>query len=72
MLTVGQKNLQYQVPSVFQKKEADLVLADKDETLNSQGLILVPDSLIIQVPPMGLFYPMLLVPDVYPPPPRSW
>lgn len=21
---------------------------------------------------MGLFYPMLLVPDVYPPPPRSW
>ncbi|XP_057959859.1 actin-related protein 9 [Malania oleifera] len=24
------------------------------------------------VPPMGLFYPLLLVPDVYPPPPRSW
>ncbi|KAG5554433.1 hypothetical protein RHGRI_012083 [Rhododendron griersonianum] len=26
----------------------------------------------LNVPPMGLFYPMLLVPDVYPPPPRSW
>lgn len=21
---------------------------------------------------MGLFYPMLLVPDVYPPPPQTW
>lgn len=21
---------------------------------------------------MGLFYPKLLVPDVYPPPPRTW
>ncbi|XP_059274854.1 actin-related protein 9 isoform X2 [Lycium ferocissimum] len=29
-------------------------------------------NLLIQVPPMGLFYPTLLVPDVYPPPPRSW
>ncbi|GFP95906.1 actin-related protein 9 [Phtheirospermum japonicum] len=26
----------------------------------------------LNVPPMGLFYPMLLVPDVYPPPPRTW
>ncbi|KAL2463667.1 Actin-related protein 9 [Forsythia ovata] len=26
----------------------------------------------LNVPPMGLFYPMILVPDVYPPPPRSW
>lgn len=26
----------------------------------------------LNVPPMGLFYPMLLVPDVYPSPPRSW
>ncbi|XP_073140097.1 actin-related protein 9 [Henckelia pumila] len=26
----------------------------------------------LNVPPMGLFYPMLLAPDVYPPPPRSW
>ncbi|XP_031275648.1 actin-related protein 9 [Pistacia vera] len=26
----------------------------------------------LNVPPMGLFYPKLLVPDVYPPPPRSW
>lgn len=26
----------------------------------------------LNVPPMGLFYPILLVPDVYPPPPRSW
>nr|DAD39931.1 TPA_asm: hypothetical protein HUJ06_014254 [Nelumbo nucifera] len=23
-------------------------------------------------PPMGLFYPLLLVQDEYPPPPRSW
>ncbi|GKV18994.1 hypothetical protein SLEP1_g29295 [Rubroshorea leprosula] len=26
----------------------------------------------LNVPPMGLFHPALLVPDVYPPPPRSW
>ncbi|CAN4120481.1 unnamed protein product [Withania somnifera] len=26
----------------------------------------------LNVPPMGLFYPTLLVPDVYPLPPRSW
>ncbi|XP_059650895.1 actin-related protein 9 [Cornus florida] len=26
----------------------------------------------LNVPPMGLFYPMLLIPDVYPSPPRSW
>lgn len=26
----------------------------------------------LNVPPMGLFYPMLLVPEVYPPPPRTW
>ncbi|KAJ6903629.1 Actin-like protein arp9 (SWI/SNF complex component arp9) [Populus alba x Populus x berolinensis] len=26
----------------------------------------------LNVPPMGLFYPTLLVPDIYPPPPRSW
>ncbi|KDP40299.1 hypothetical protein JCGZ_02297 [Jatropha curcas] len=26
----------------------------------------------LNVPPMGLFFPKLLVPDVYPPPPRSW
>ncbi|KAI3504164.1 hypothetical protein L1887_32709 [Cichorium endivia] len=26
----------------------------------------------LNVAPMGLFYPTLLVPDVYPPPPRSW
>ncbi|BAT94714.1 hypothetical protein LR48_Vigan09g112000 [Vigna angularis] len=26
----------------------------------------------LNVPPMGLFYPKLLVPDVYPPPPRTW
>ncbi|KAK7268738.1 hypothetical protein RIF29_21446 [Crotalaria pallida] len=26
----------------------------------------------LNVPPMGLFYPALLVPDVYPPPPRTW
>ncbi|XP_022975057.1 actin-related protein 9 [Cucurbita maxima] len=26
----------------------------------------------LNVPPMGLFFPMLLVPDVYPPPPRAW
>ncbi|CAI9118234.1 OLC1v1019773C1 [Oldenlandia corymbosa var. corymbosa] len=26
----------------------------------------------LNVPPMGLFYPMLLVPDVYPSPPRTW
>ncbi|KAK9160786.1 hypothetical protein Syun_007127 [Stephania yunnanensis] len=26
----------------------------------------------ITVPPMGLFYPPLLVPDEYPPPPRAW
>lgn len=26
----------------------------------------------LSVPPMGLFYPTLLVPDIYPPPPRSW
>ncbi|KAJ7979905.1 actin-related protein 9 [Quillaja saponaria] len=26
----------------------------------------------LNVPPMGLFFPMLLVPDVYPPPPRTW
>ena len=28
--------------------------------------------IIAQVPPMGLFYPTLLTPDVYPPPPRTW
>lgn len=26
----------------------------------------------LNVPPMGLFYPKLLVPEVYPPPPRTW
>ncbi|MFS7926044.1 putative Actin family, ATPase, nucleotide binding domain-containing protein [Helianthus anomalus] len=26
----------------------------------------------LNVAPMGLFYPTILVPDVYPPPPRSW
>lgn len=26
----------------------------------------------LSVPPMGVFYPQLLVPDEYPPPPRSW
>ncbi|CAK7327227.1 unnamed protein product [Dovyalis caffra] len=26
----------------------------------------------LNVPPMGLFYPTLLVPDIYPPPPCSW
>ncbi|KAM7279388.1 hypothetical protein ACFE04_006522 [Oxalis oulophora] len=26
----------------------------------------------LNVPPMGLFYPTLLVPEVYPPPPRQW
>ncbi|KAE8717649.1 hypothetical protein F3Y22_tig00110044pilonHSYRG00340 [Hibiscus syriacus] len=26
----------------------------------------------LSVPPMGLFYPTLLIPDLYPPPPRSW
>ncbi|XP_061990212.1 actin-related protein 9 [Rosa rugosa] len=26
----------------------------------------------LNVPPMGLFHPMLLVPDAYPPPPRVW
>ncbi|XP_019428861.1 PREDICTED: actin-related protein 9 isoform X1 [Lupinus angustifolius] len=26
----------------------------------------------LNVPPMGLFYPTLFVPDVYPPPPRTW
>ncbi|XP_010274818.1 PREDICTED: actin-related protein 9 [Nelumbo nucifera] len=26
----------------------------------------------LNVPPMGLFYPLLLVQDEYPPPPRSW
>ncbi|KAL2562893.1 hypothetical protein AAZX31_20G189100 [Glycine max] len=26
----------------------------------------------LNVPPMGLFYPTLLTPDVYPPPPRTW
>lgn len=26
----------------------------------------------LNVPPMGLFYPMFFVPDVYPPPPRTW
>ncbi|XP_074319528.1 actin-related protein 9 [Silene latifolia] len=26
----------------------------------------------LNVPPMGLFYPRLLVPEVYPPPPRKW
>ncbi|TYH55830.1 hypothetical protein ES332_D09G263400v1 [Gossypium tomentosum] len=26
----------------------------------------------LNVPPMGLFYPTLLIPDLYPPPPRSW
>lgn len=26
----------------------------------------------LNVPPMGLFYPKLLVPDAYPPPPRTW
>ncbi|MED6131593.1 Actin-like protein arp9 (SWI/SNF complex component arp9) [Stylosanthes scabra] len=26
----------------------------------------------LNVPPMGLFYPTLLVPEVYPPPPRNW
>ncbi|CAM8921247.1 unnamed protein product [Rhodiola kirilowii] len=26
----------------------------------------------LNIPPMGLFYPMLLVPEVYPPPPRTW
>nr|XP_043628961.1 actin-related protein 9 isoform X2 [Erigeron canadensis] len=26
----------------------------------------------LNVAPMGLFYPTLLVPDVYPPPPRTW
>ncbi|KAA3454516.1 Actin-related protein 9 [Gossypium australe] len=26
----------------------------------------------VNVPPMGLFYPTLLIPDLYPPPPRSW
>ncbi|KAF8388212.1 hypothetical protein HHK36_026878 [Tetracentron sinense] len=26
----------------------------------------------LNVPPMGLFYPLLLVPDEHPPPPRSW
>ncbi|KAF6153224.1 hypothetical protein GIB67_036570 [Kingdonia uniflora] len=26
----------------------------------------------LNVPPMGLFYPLLLVPDQFPPPPRSW
>ncbi|GJS37925.1 actin-related protein 9 [Tanacetum coccineum] len=26
----------------------------------------------LNVAPMGLFYPPLLVPDVYPPPPRTW
>ncbi|EPS58121.1 hypothetical protein M569_16695, partial [Genlisea aurea] len=26
----------------------------------------------VNVPPMGLFYPNLLVPDIYPQPPRTW
>lgn len=26
----------------------------------------------LNVPSMGLFYPTLLIPDLYPPPPRSW
>ncbi|KAK7243756.1 hypothetical protein RIF29_38567 [Crotalaria pallida] len=26
----------------------------------------------LNVPPMGLFYPALLVPDAYPPPPHTW
>ncbi|KAJ8763322.1 hypothetical protein K2173_001460 [Erythroxylum novogranatense] len=26
----------------------------------------------LNVPPMGLFYPTLLIPEVYPPPPRTW
>ncbi|KAG0486142.1 hypothetical protein HPP92_008237 [Vanilla planifolia] len=26
----------------------------------------------IRVPPMGLFYPTLFIPDEYPPPPRTW
>ncbi|KAH9319142.1 hypothetical protein KI387_020911, partial [Taxus chinensis] len=26
----------------------------------------------LNVPPMGLFYPFILMPDEYPPPPRSW
>uniref|UniRef100_A0A7N0USW2 Actin-related protein 9 n=1 Tax=Kalanchoe fedtschenkoi TaxID=63787 RepID=A0A7N0USW2_KALFE len=26
----------------------------------------------LNIPPMGLFHPMLLVPEVYPPPPRNW
>ncbi|MED6150241.1 Actin-like protein arp9 (SWI/SNF complex component arp9) [Stylosanthes scabra] len=26
----------------------------------------------LNVPPMGLFYPTLFVPEVYPPPPRNW
>ena len=35
-------------------------------------LHLIVYNLMEQVAPMGLFYPTLLVPDVYPPPPRSW
>ncbi|KAI4368398.1 hypothetical protein MLD38_016957 [Melastoma candidum] len=26
----------------------------------------------LNVPPMGLFYPSLFIPDVFPPPPRTW
>ncbi|KAG0448110.1 hypothetical protein HPP92_027995 [Vanilla planifolia] len=26
----------------------------------------------LNVPPMGLFYPTLFIPDEYPPPPRTW
>ncbi|RXH70739.1 hypothetical protein DVH24_013485 [Malus domestica] len=26
----------------------------------------------LNVPPMGLFFPMVLVPDAYPPPPSVW
>lgn len=29
-------------------------------------------NIIEQVPPMGLFFPMLFAPDVYPSPPRTW
>ncbi|KAH9625488.1 hypothetical protein KSS87_018347 [Heliosperma pusillum] len=30
------------------------------------------NTFLNQVPPMGLFYPRLFVPEVYPPPPRKW
>ncbi|KAG8378794.1 hypothetical protein BUALT_Bualt07G0022000 [Buddleja alternifolia] len=47
-------------------------ILEKQQSMRNEGVQLnVITNIGDPVPPMGLFYPMLLVPDVYPPPPRT-